>query len=195
MFCPKALLPSLLVLPTPKFQHQLAFFYLTLICVFTKLLGPSSLECARVPLVHQQASSLPISKGGINLVSAKVIAPTSYLGSWGLVGPIVTSIFLQNGCSFLLGAIGAINSNPLPFQVDLRWVHDLLLPIVQIFQLPFEQSSKKGADHLQDNILKNVHDFIFQYHLTIVFRLSLCSLKSYASPSSGAWLSIYLIIP
>lgn len=160
--CPKALLPSLLFPPTPKFQHQLTFFD------FGRLLGPSSLECARAPLVHWQASFLPILKGGISIVFAKVIA----LGSQGLVTLIIISIFLRDGCPFLLGAIGDSNSNPLPFQVDLMWVHDLLLPIVQIFHLPFEQLSNKGANRLQKSILKNVHDLIFKYHLKIVFRLS-----------------------
>jgi hypothetical protein len=94
------------------------------------------------------------------------------LGSWGLVAPIIASIFLQDGRSFLLGAIGAINSNPLPFQVYLRWVHDLLLLVVQIFHLPFKQLLEKRVNHLQESILENVHDFIFQYHLKIDFKLS-----------------------
>jgi hypothetical protein len=71
-------------------------------------------------------------------------------------------MFLQDGHPFLLGAIGASSSNPFAFQVDLRWAHDLLLPIVQIFHLPFEQLSKKRMACLQENIFKNVHDFIFK---------------------------------
>ncbi len=53
--------------------------------------------------------------------------------------PIIASIFLQDDHPFLLRSIGVSNSSPLPFQVDLRWVHDLLLLIIQIFHPPFEQ--------------------------------------------------------
>lgn len=90
-----------------------------------------------------------------------------------------------------IGVIGANSSSPLPFQIDLRWAHDLLLPIVQIFHLPFEQLSDKGAYRHQENILKNVHDLIFQYHFKIVFKLSLHSIEILCKPKLGC-LDFYL---
>ncbi len=68
---------------------------------------------------------------------------------WGAKAyhPIIASIFLQDGRLFLLGFIGANNSSPFPFQVDLKWAHDLLLLVVQIFHPPFEQLLEKRADH------------------------------------------------
>jgi hypothetical protein len=51
---------------------------------------------------------------------------TMYLGSWGLVAQIIASKFLQGGRPFLLGAIGANISSPLPFQTHRMWAYDLL---------------------------------------------------------------------
>ncbi len=65
--------------PFLDFQRELAFFYLTLIHVFGNFLGLGSLECPKVPLVRQQAS-LPISRGGVGLVSIEVIVLATYLG-------------------------------------------------------------------------------------------------------------------
>jgi len=55
--------------PLLDFQRQLTSYYLTLIHVFGRLLRLGSLECLEAILIRQQAS-LPISKGGIGLVSA-----------------------------------------------------------------------------------------------------------------------------
>jgi hypothetical protein len=96
------------------------------------------LECAEAFLVHQQAF-LPISKGEVGLVSTKVIALTTYLGSLGLIALIVASRFLQNDHLFLLGVIGANSSSPFPFQAHLRWAYDLLLVTFQTSIPPFEQ--------------------------------------------------------
>jgi hypothetical protein len=54
--------------------------------------------------------------------------PSNVPGELGLVAPIITFKFLQDNRPFLLGAIGASTSSPLPFQVHLRWAHDLLGP-------------------------------------------------------------------
>jgi hypothetical protein len=40
--------------------------------------------------------------------------------------------------SIFIGAIKANNLNPLPFQVHLRQVHDLLPPTIQAIIPPFE---------------------------------------------------------
>jgi hypothetical protein len=73
MFCPKAfifvsLLPSLL-----GFHNQFVVFYLTLMRVFEKKLGLSSLECLETILVLRQMA-FPIFSGGIRLISSKIIA-------------------------------------------------------------------------------------------------------------------------
>jgi hypothetical protein len=65
-------------------------------------------------LVRQQAY-FPIFKGGLGLVFVEVIAPTSHLGSKGLIVPIIASRFLLDGRQFLLGAIRAKNLGPFPF--------------------------------------------------------------------------------
>jgi hypothetical protein len=105
---------------SPHFQifntKYMTSFGLTLICIFGRLLKPSSLECLKAPLVHQQAS-LPISKGGVGFVFVEVITPTTHLGNKGLVAPIITSNFLLDGCPFLLRAIRANTSGPLPFEL------------------------------------------------------------------------------
>ncbi len=113
-------------LPLLNFQCQLASFNSTLIYIFGKLLRLGFLECLKASLVHQQFF-LVIFKSGIGLVFVEVIALTTYLGSWGFVAQIIASNFLQGGCPFLLGAIRANISSPLPFQAHCMWAYDLLL--------------------------------------------------------------------
>jgi hypothetical protein len=48
-------------------------------------------------------SFFPVFKGGIGLVSTKIIALVGYLGSYRLVALIITSICLQDDHPFLLG--------------------------------------------------------------------------------------------
>ncbi len=62
------------------FQCQLVSFDLTFIRIFGKILRLVSLECLEALLVGQQ-TFLPIFKGGIGLVFAKVITLATYLGS------------------------------------------------------------------------------------------------------------------
>jgi hypothetical protein len=75
----------------------------------------------------------------------EVIALATYLGNYRFVTPIIAFRFLQDVRPFLLRAIRANNSNPIPFQVHLKWVHDLLLPTTQVFIPPFEQLSDRGT--------------------------------------------------
>jgi hypothetical protein len=89
----EALLLSLFFPPTLWFQHQLAFFNLTFICVFGTFLGLGYLECLEVPLVHQEVF-LPIFRGGIGFIFVKIITLVAYLVNWGLIVPIITFIFL-----------------------------------------------------------------------------------------------------
>ncbi len=119
-----------------------------------------------------------------------------YLGNQGLVAIIIASKFLQDDCPFLLGAIKANNSSPLPFQAHLRWAHDLPPLTIQASIPPIEQLLERGMDRFQENILKSVHKHSFS---SIISKLSLNFLhnllKSYASPSSKVWLYVCLVIP
>lgn len=82
MFCPKTFL----------------FFsitnLLTLVYFFWCDFHVSFLDCPQPPLMHCQ-TFLPISCGGINLISIKFILPMAYLMSWALVAPIITTKFLS----------------------------------------------------------------------------------------------------
>jgi len=53
--------------------------------------------------------ALPISSGGLGLISLQVIALVAYMGSWGLVALIIASKFLFYFRLFLLEVIGASN--------------------------------------------------------------------------------------
>jgi hypothetical protein len=105
--------------------------------VFERLVGPCSLDCFEAPLVCQHVA-LSISSGGVALISLKVIVPTTYLRSWALVTPIITSKFLLDFCLFLLKVIGVNNLRPLPFQAHLRSTQELLPPGVVACVPPFE---------------------------------------------------------
>ncbi len=98
----------------PSFQSQFIVFYSTLMGVFWRLLGSSSLECLKTLIVHHQVV-LPISDGGVGLISSKVIIPTTYIENWALVAPIITSKFLLDFCSFLLKVKGVSNLGPPTF--------------------------------------------------------------------------------
>ncbi len=119
-----------------------------------------------------------------------------YLGSWGLVTLIITSNFLQNSYSFLLGAISTNNSNPFPFQAHFKWVHDLLPLATQTSIPPFEQLSKKRVDCVQKNISENMHEHSF---FNIISGLSSnyhhAQLRSCVGLSLDAWFYACPIIP
>jgi hypothetical protein len=66
--------------PFSDFQRQLAFFYLIFICIFRRFLKLGSLEYLEAPLIGRQ-TFLPIFKGGIGFVFAKVITLATYLRS------------------------------------------------------------------------------------------------------------------
>jgi len=80
--------------------------------IFEKLLGLSSLKCFEALLVHQHVA-FPISNVGIGLIFLEVIAFVAYWGSWALVVPVITSMFLLDFCPFLLEVIGVSNLGPL----------------------------------------------------------------------------------
>ncbi len=65
-------------------------------------------------LIYQQVA-LSIFSGVVGLISLKVIASIICVGSWALIALIITSKLLLDYRSFLLEAIGANSSRPLPF--------------------------------------------------------------------------------
>jgi hypothetical protein len=114
--------------------------------VFERLLGPGSFKYLEASLVCHQVS-LPISNGGIGFISAKTIAPITYLGSWTLVVFVINSRFLFNSRPFLLEAIGASNLGSLPFEPHLKLFQKFIstatcLPL-------FEQLIKRKKKQLQ----------------------------------------------
>jgi hypothetical protein len=101
------------------FHSELVIFYSTLMGIFERILGSTSLECPKAFLLHPHVA-LPISSEGIMLISLEVIVPTVYLGSWALVAFVITFRFVLDLCSFLLEAIGVNSLVPLPFYTHLR---------------------------------------------------------------------------
>jgi hypothetical protein len=67
-------------------------------------LGPRSFDSPERPLVGKQAS-LPITFGGVGLISTSTITITTYLGSWALVASVIFSKFMVDQCPFLLEAL------------------------------------------------------------------------------------------
>ncbi len=65
-------------------------------------------------LIYQQVA-LSIFSGVVGLISLKVIASIICVGSWALIALIITSKLLLDYRLFLLEAIGANSSRPLPF--------------------------------------------------------------------------------
>jgi hypothetical protein len=63
------------------------------------LLGPRSFDSLEIPLVHKHAF-LPITFGGIELISTTTIATTIYLRNF--VTSIIVVRFVVNQCPFLL---------------------------------------------------------------------------------------------
>jgi hypothetical protein len=72
--------------------------------MFGCLLGPRSFNSLEGPLVRKQAS-LPITFGGIRVISTSIIAPTTYLGSWALVTSIIVASFMVDQRPFLFEAL------------------------------------------------------------------------------------------
>jgi len=106
--------------------------------VFERLLGPRSLECPKALLVCWWVA-FPIFSWGVRLIFSKVIALVAYLWHWALVAPVIAS-------RFFVGAIGASNSRPLPFQAHLKLAQELSPPGVTTCVPHFEQLVEKGAN-------------------------------------------------
>jgi hypothetical protein len=95
------------------------------------------------------------------------------------------------GLPIFIGVIGT--NNPLPFQTHSQWVCDLFTSNYSNFHPTIWKS---GMDFLQESISKSMYKHSFS---SIISKLFLdchhIQLKFYASPSSNAWLSTYLITP
>jgi hypothetical protein len=81
--------------------------------VFGHLLGLKSFNNPKRPLTCKQ-TSLPITFGGIELIAIATITPTTYLGSWAFVIPMIVTRFMVDQCPFLFEALTKINNNNFP---------------------------------------------------------------------------------
>lgn len=97
-----------------KFSKSIRCFLLDPNGSFLETFGSELWECLKTPLICHHVV-LPISNGGVGLISSKVITPTTYMGSWALIAPIITSKFLLDFCSFLLKMKGVSNLGPPTF--------------------------------------------------------------------------------
>jgi len=123
--------------PSSTFTKSCISFDSSFLQMFGHLLGSRSFNNPEGPLVHKQAS-LPITFGGVGLISTSTIAPTSYLGSWALVVSVIVIRFTVYQHPFLLKAITRVNNNTFPFQQHLRVARDLLPPLTCVCVPPFE---------------------------------------------------------
>jgi len=76
----------------------------------------------------------------------KLIAPTTYLGNWAFVAPIIIVKFLLNHHPFLLEVMQSNNYCPLPFQAHLKLTKKLFPLDVVACIPPFIQFAKRGID-------------------------------------------------
>jgi hypothetical protein len=81
--------------------------------VFGHLLGLGSFDSLEGPLAHKHAS-LPITFGGIRLMSTSTIAPVAYIGSWALVDLVIAFRFMVYQCPFLLEVLTRVDNNTFP---------------------------------------------------------------------------------
>jgi hypothetical protein len=82
--------------------------------VFGHLLGLKSFNNPKGPLACKQ-TSFPIAFSGIELIPITTITPTTYLGSWAFVIPIIATRFMVDQCPFLLEALAEIDNNTFFF--------------------------------------------------------------------------------
>jgi hypothetical protein len=67
------------------------------------------------------------------------ISLETYLGNWRFSALIITFRFLQDDHPFVLGAIMANNSCPLPFQAYIKWFVTFYFQSFKLPLAPFEQ--------------------------------------------------------
>jgi hypothetical protein len=72
--------------------------------MFGCFLGRGSFDSPKGLLTGKQAF-LPITLGGIMLISTSTIAPTTYLGSWALIASIIVTKFMVDQCPFIFEAL------------------------------------------------------------------------------------------
>jgi hypothetical protein len=96
--------------------------------------------------------ALPISSGGIQLISLKVLAQVTYLGSWALVVHGIASRVFFYLCPFLLEMIVVSNLRPLLFLIHSRLVQKFLRLRATTCVPPFEQVVERGANCFQENV-------------------------------------------
>jgi hypothetical protein len=88
--------------------------------VFGRLLGPRSFDSLKRPFVHKQ-TSLPITFGGVGLISRSTIALTTYLGYWAIVALVIATRFMVDQHPFFLEALNESITTHLLSNNTSRW--------------------------------------------------------------------------
>jgi len=119
----------------------------------------------------------------------------TYLQSLGIITPIITSKFLQDGCPFLLGAKRQIVQIHFHSRLTLG---GLVTFYLQLLKFPSHHLSnyKKKVDCFEENILENMLKHSFSSIVSELFSNYHCAwLKSYAGSGLGVWFFAHPIIP
>ncbi len=124
--------------PFSTFINSLISFYSSLLQMFGCLLGPWSFDSPKGPLTHKHAF-LPIIFNGIEFIPIATIAPITYLGSWALVVSIIVVRFMVDQQPFFLETLAQVDNNIFPFQQHFKATRDLLLLLIWVYFLLFEQ--------------------------------------------------------
>jgi predicted secreted protein len=90
--------------PSSTFIEFFISFYSSLFQVFGRLLGPWSFNNLKRSLACKQ-NSLPITFGGVKVISTSTIISTAYFGKWALVTSIIVVRIMVDQCLFLLEAL------------------------------------------------------------------------------------------
>jgi len=132
--------PSYFLWCTPPFStfiKSLISFDFSFFQMFGHLLGLSSFDSPKGPLVRKQVSLL-ITFNGVRLILTLTIALEAYLGKWVLVVSFITARFIVDQRPFLLETLTQVNNNTFPFQQHFKTTCDLLPPLVCACPFPFE---------------------------------------------------------
>ncbi len=190
--------PSYLLQCTPPssiFIESLISFDFSLHKMFGHLLGLRSFNSPERPLAHKQTSLL-IILSGVEFILTSTIAPTTYLGSWALIVPVITTRFMVDQCPFLLEISTRVNNNTFPFQQHFKATCDLLLPPACACLLPFEQLIGQQMVHLQDSILERLHHrALFSMISNGTYEVHRARILSCFSPRVSVWLKTRPIFP
>ena len=138
----------------------------------------------------QRQIHLPISRGGIGLVSLEQQAPVAYVGAWHLAAPLVHATFGRAAGSQLVSALTFSTQRCFPFQHALVAAHARLPATVQDALPAFSDGAillPGGGPTKLGHLLADDH---FQALLQMLpTPAAKARLRSTAGPAAGAWLT------